>query len=117
MKIEGPAKAIAIYIGDSDHWHGKPLAAALVELAKKEGMAGATVTHGVMGFGARSRIHTTHILRLSEDLPVTITIVDKPERVESFLPKLDEMIQEGMVMTWDVQVEIYRTGKPTDSSA
>jgi len=112
MKIEGPAKALAIYIGDSDHWHGKPLSAAIVELAKKEGMAGSTVTHGVMGFGAHSRIHTAHILRLSEDLPVVITIVDKPERIDKFLPLLDDMIQEGLVVTWDVHVEIYRTKNP-----
>ncbi len=101
---------MAIYVGDSDHWHGKPLSTAIVELAKQEGLAGATVTHGLMGFGAHSRIHSAHILRLSEDLPVVITIVDKPERIDGFLPKLDNMIVEGMVMTWDVHVEIYRTG-------
>lgn len=113
MKVEGPAKALAVYIGESDHWHGKPLSTAIVELAKEEGMAGATVTHGVMGFGAHSRIHAAHILRLSEDLPVVITIVDKPERVDRFLPMLDEMVGEGMVVTWDVHVEIYRHQQPT----
>lgn len=108
MKVEGPAKALAIYIGESDHWHGRPLYVAIVEAARKAGLAGATVTRGLMGFGANSRIHTTAILRLSEDLPLCVTMVDRPERIADFLPQLDEMIQEGLVATWDVQVEIYR---------
>lgn len=108
MKVEGPAKALAIYIGESDHWHGRPLHVAIVEAARKAGLAGATVTRGLMGYGAKSRIHTAAILRLSEDLPLCVTIVDRPERIAEFLPLLDDMIQEGLVATWDVQVEIYR---------
>jgi PII-like signaling protein len=107
LKIEGPGKALRIYVGESDHWHGKPLYAAIVEKAREAGLAGATVTRGVMGFGANSRIHSASILRLSEDLPVVIDIVDAPERIEKFLPMLDEMVDEGMVITWDVVVEKY----------
>ncbi|HLK15323.1 MAG TPA: DUF190 domain-containing protein [Fimbriimonadaceae bacterium] len=111
MKIEGKAKALSIYIGESDHWHGRPLYVAIVERARQLEMAGATVTRGIMGFGANSRIHTTSILRLSEDLPIVIQIVDMPARIDPFLKELDEMVTEGMVVTWDVVVEQYRSSK------
>ncbi len=107
MKIEGTAKVVAVYIGESDHWHGKPLYAAIVEKARELGMAGATVTRGIMGFGANSRIHTTAILRLSEDLPVVVQVVDRADRVDELLKHLDEMVTEGLVTTWDVTVERY----------
>jgi len=107
MKIEGKAKALAVYIGESDHWHGKPLYAAIVEKAREMGLAGATVTRGIMGFGANSRIHTTAILRLSEDLPVVVQLVDQPERIDLFMKQLDEMVTEGLVVTWNVNVERY----------
>jgi len=111
MHIEGKCKALAIYIGESDQWHGKPLYAAIVERAKAEGLAGATVGRGIMGFGANSRIHTASIVRLSEDLPVVVYIIDTIERVDAFLPILEEMVQEGLVATWEATVEIYRHGK------
>lgn len=107
MKIEGPGKGLRIYIGESDHWQGKPLYAAIVELAREKGLAGATVLRGTMGFGANSRIHTTAILRLSEDLPMIVEIVDTVARIDGFLPLLDEMVAEGMVVTWDVHIERY----------
>ena len=107
MKIEGKGKALVIFVGESDRWHHKPLYAAIVEEARSRGMAGATVTHGIMGFGANSRVHTASILRLSEDLPVRIEIIDNEDRINDFLPKLDEMVQEGLVMTWDVMIEKY----------
>ena len=107
MKIEGQGKAMSIFVGEADHWHHKPLYAAIVEKAREMGLAGATVTRGIMGFGADSRMHTASILRLSEDLPVVIQIVDTPERIDAFLPVLDEMVEEGMVMTWDVTIEKY----------
>lgn len=112
MKIEGPGKAVAIYIGELDHWHGKPLYAAIVERARKEGLAGATVTRGLMGFGANSRIHSASILRLSEDLPIVIQIVDIAERIDAFLLGLKEMIDEGMVISWSVTIEKYVHSKP-----
>lgn len=110
MKIEGPGKCVRIYIGETDQWHGRPLYSAIVERARVEGLAGATVTRGIMGFGARSRIHTASVLRLSEDLPIVIEIVDTVERVEGFLPLLDEMVDEGMVATWDLSIERYVHG-------
>jgi len=105
MKIVGKAKALAIYVGEFDHWHGKPLYAAIVEKARERGMAGASATRGIMGFGANSRIHTTAILRFSEDLPVVIQVFDTPERIDLFLADLEAMAVEGLVVTWDVNVE------------
>lgn len=107
MNIEGPGKAITIIVGEDDHWHGKPLYAAIVERAKAMGMAGATVTRGIMGFGKNSRIHTASILRLSEDLPIVVQIVDVPDRIGQFLSVLDDMVDEGLVATWDVTIERY----------
>ena len=109
MKIEGPGKLLRIFVGESDHWRGRPLYQAVVELLRREGLAGATVLRGVEGFGAHSRIHTARILRLSEDLPVVIEVVDSAERIQSVLPQLDEMVQEGLVMTADVEVIMYRS--------
>lgn len=111
MTIQGKAKALAVYVGESDHWQGRPLYAAIVERARELGLAGATVTRGIMGFGANSRIHTAALLRLSEDLPMVVHVVDRPDRIESFLLELDRMVEEGMVVTWDVNVEQYRFSK------
>jgi PII-like signaling protein len=108
MKIKGSGKQIKIFIGASDQWHQVPLYSAIVKRAREEGLAGATVMQGAEGFGAHSRIHTTRILRLSEDLPVVIEIVDKPERIEKFLPVLDEMVTEGLVTVQDVDIAVYR---------
>ena len=107
MKIEGPGKALMILVGEADQWHHKPLYTAIVELARQKGLAGATVTRGIMGFGANSRVHTASILRLSEDLPIRIDIVDTQERIDAFLPELDEMVSEGLVATWEVMIERY----------
>lgn len=110
MKIEGEAKRIRVYIGESDHWHGKPLHVAIVERCRQEGFAGATVFRGIEGFGAHSRIHTSSILRLSEDLPIVVEIVDKPERAEILVAMLDEMVSEGLVTVEDVHVLKYASG-------
>ncbi len=107
MKIEGEAKRLRIYIGESDQSHGKPLASAIVERCRKEGLAGATVLRGIEGFGANSRIHTTHILDLSTDLPIVVEIVDKPERIAQILPVLDEMVTEGLITQEDVHIIKY----------
>jgi len=96
MKIEGEGLLARVYIGESDRWQGRPLYEAIVQRARHDGLAGATVLRGVEGFGANSRIHTTKILRLSEDLPIVIEIADIAERIEQFLPVLDEMVSEGM---------------------
>ena len=95
MNIEGPAKWLRIYIGNSDQWHHKPLHLALVELFHQEGLAGATVLHGVEGFGANSRIHTMRILRLSQDLPVIVEVIDRADRIEAVLPKGIELEYDG----------------------
>lgn len=110
MDIEGPAKRVTIVVGESDKWEHRSLYEAIVELLRAEGCAGATVTKGVMGFGAASRIHTANILRLSEDLPMTVMFVDTPERVDQVLPKVQEMISGGLVVVEDVHVAHYSHG-------
>ena len=110
MKLEGRGKLLRIFIGESDTWHGKPLYQAIVEHVRKEGLSGATVVRGIEGFGAHSRIHTSRILRLSEDLPVVIEIVDTEEAIDRVLPDLDEMITEGLVTVEAVDVISYRPG-------
>jgi len=107
-KIEGEGKLLRIFIGESDTWHGRPLYEAIVRRVRESGLAGATVLRGIEGFGADSRLHTSRILRLSEDLPVVIEIVDTPERIDEVLPLLDEMIGEGMVTVERVDVIAYR---------
>ena len=110
MKIEGEGELLRIFIGESDRWEGKPLYEAIVRRAREEGLAGATVLRGLEGFGAHSRVHTARILRLSADLPIVVEIVDRPERVEAFLPLLDEMVGEGMMTLEKVRVVAYRPG-------
>jgi PII-like signaling protein len=109
MRMEGEGKLLRIFVGESDTWHGKPLYQAIVERVRREGLAGATVLRGIEGFGADSRIHTSRILRLSEDLPVVIEIVDTEEQVNRILPALDEMVSEGMVTLERVDVIAYRS--------
>ena len=111
MKIDGEGELLRIFIGESDHWNGKPLFEAIVLRARELGLAGATVLRGLEGFGAHSRIHTSSILRLSQDLPIVVEIVDQRERIEAFLPILDEMVHEGMITVEKVRVIAYREGK------
>jgi len=113
--MTGKCKAVAIYIEEDDRWKGKTLYLAIVERAKQEGLAGATVTKGIMGFGANSVVHTASILLLSEDLPVTVTIIDEAAKIERFLSVLEEMVEEGLVATWDVDVHLYRRGRDRES--
>jgi len=110
MKIEGKAKMLTIYIGEGDRYHHRPLYQVLVERLRKEGLAGATVVRGMEGFGRASCIHTASILRMSEDLPIVITVVDKEERINSILPVIDEMVSEGLVILENVDVITYRSG-------
>lgn len=116
MKVEGEGLLLRVFCGESDTWHGKPLYEAIVERLRKEGMAGATVLRGIEGFGANSRIHTSRLLRLSEDLPVVIEIVDMADRIEAIMPALDEMIDEGMITLEKVQVIAYRAEGKTGSA-
>jgi PII-like signaling protein len=110
MKIEGEGQLLRVFVGESDRWHGEPLHQAIVKRAREEGLAGATVLRGLAGFGAHSRIHTSNILRLSVDLPVVIEIVDLAERIDRFLPMLDEMVAEGMVTLERAHIVAYRPG-------
>ncbi|MCL4500019.1 MAG: DUF190 domain-containing protein [Chloroflexi bacterium] len=111
MKITGAGKLLRIFIGESDQLGGRPLYDAIVDRVRAEGMAGATVIRGIEGFGAHSRLHTTRILRLSEDLPVIVEIVDKPERIERALAIVDEIVTEGMVTVEDVHIFKYSHGR------
>jgi PII-like signaling protein len=108
MALPKEAKLLRIFIGESDLYMHRPLYEVIVEEARKRGIAGATVLRGILGFGANSRIHTTKILRLSEDLPVVVEIVDAEDKIEAFLPKLDEMIDEGLVTLEKAHVITYR---------
>ncbi len=107
MIIEGDAKRVTIFVGESDRWEHKPLHTAIVEMLRREGCAGATVVRGVEGFGKHSRVHSASILRLSEDLPMMIVLVDLPERVEAVLPIIDAMVGGGLVIVEDVHVRRY----------
>jgi hypothetical protein len=98
---------LRVFIGESDQWQGLPLYDAIVREARKRGLAGATVFHGFEGFGAHSRIHTARILRLSEDLPVLVEIVDTEERIQAFLPVLGEMVKEGLATVEKATVIFY----------
>jgi PII-like signaling protein len=108
--LDGEQLLVRIFVGESDKWRHQPLATALVERLRREGFAGATVFQGIGGFGARSVFHTAHLLRLSEDLPVVIEIVDSTEHVDRLLPILDEMVTEGLVTMEKVRVVKYAPG-------
>ncbi len=114
MKLQEESQLLRIFIGESDRFQGRPLYEVIVQEARRRGMAGATVLRGVMGFGADSRMHTAKILRLSEDLPMIVEIVDNPERIAEFLPDLDKWIKEGLVTLERAQVIAYRYNKEND---
>jgi uncharacterized protein len=108
MHLPSEGELLRIFIGESDRHGGRPLHEVIVGEARKRGMAGATVLRGTLGFGAHSRIHSAKILRLSEDLPMVIEIVDTPERIQAFLPDLDRLMDEGMVTLEKVRIITYR---------
>lgn len=110
MKLPREAQLLRIFIGESDKYNGKPLYEAIVTRARELSMAGTTVLRGILGFGAHSRIHSAKILRLSEDLPLVIEIVDTPERIQAFLPEVDGMMKEGLVTLENIKVIYYRKG-------
>ncbi|MDY7094733.1 MAG: DUF190 domain-containing protein [Acidobacteriota bacterium] len=108
MKLEETGVLLRIFIGESDRWQGQPLYQVLVRRAREEGLAGATVLRGLEGFGANSRLHSANILRLSQDLPLVVEIVDEEEKVRAFLPQIDELVGEGLVTLERVEVILYR---------
>ncbi len=111
-KISSQAKRLRIYIGETDHYKGRPLYHAIVMKAKELDIAGATVLRGLEGYGANSRIHTARIVDLSSDLPIVIEIIDSPEYIDKILPYLDEVVQEGLVTIDDVEVIKYGKKPP-----
>ncbi|HVS10220.1 MAG TPA: DUF190 domain-containing protein [Planctomycetota bacterium] len=110
MKLEGEGKLLRIFIGESDRAGGRPLYEEIVRRARATGLAGATVLRGLEGFGAKSRIHTAKVLRLSQDLPIVVEIVDRAEKIEAFLPELDSLVGEGLITLETVRVIAYRHG-------
>jgi PII-like signaling protein len=112
VRIEGDALLVRIYIGETDQWHGAPLYHAIVELLRERGIAGATVIRGIEGFGRAARVHTTRILRLSEDLPILIETVDEEAKVRRILPDLDAMVGDGLITLERVEVLTYRSAEP-----
>jgi PII-like signaling protein len=110
-RFEGERTLMRIHIGESDKWHGKLLYEAIVELLRKEQFSGATVLRGVAGYGGSSVYHTDKVLRLSQDLPIVIELVESTERIEQILPQLDQMIAGGLVTLEKVRVILYRSHK------
>ena len=108
MKLPEEGELLRIFVGESDHFNGKPLYEEIVLKARELNFAGATVLRGIMGFGAKSRIHTTKVLRLSDDLPIVIEIVDTKEKIESLIPFLDGVVKEGLITREKIRVIKYR---------
>ncbi|MEU1619756.1 DUF190 domain-containing protein [Streptomyces sp. NPDC008238] len=106
-RLHGTALRLTILIGDNDTWHHKPLCSEITRRAHDAGLAGASVFHGVEGFGASSLIHTSRLLSLTDNLPVAVVIVDHEERIRAFLPQLDELVTEGLVTLDEVEVIRY----------
>jgi uncharacterized protein len=110
-KFEGERTLMRIHIGESDKWHGKPLYEAIVEMLRKDGFSGVTVLRGVAGYGGSSVYHTDKLLRMSQDLPIVIEAVEFTERIEKLLPRLDEMVEGGLITLEKVRVILYRAAK------
>lgn|SRR5689334_5126951 len=110
-RFEGERTLMRIHIGESDHWHGKPLYQAIVELLRREKFSGVTVLRGVGGYGGSSVYHTEKVLRLSQDLPIVIEVVESAERIEQILPQLDSMVEGGLITLEKVRVILYRSAK------
>lgn len=111
QRFEGDRTLMRIHFGESDKWHGKPLHEALVALFRTEGFSGVTVLRGVGGYGSSSLYHTDKILRLSQDLPLIVEVVEYAERIEKILPRLDEMVEGGLITLEKVHVILYRPAK------
>lgn len=108
MEIEGPAKRLRVYVGESDLWEGKQLSHAIVLKARERGLAGATVARGLGGYGAHHWIHDAHLIEVESNLPEVVEIIDRADHIEAFIPALDQMVREGMVTIDDVEVIHYR---------
>ena len=109
MSLSGEGLLLRIYIGESDRYENRPLATALIGRARSEGLAGATALRGLQGFGMHSTIHSANILRLSSDLPIVLEIADTVEKIEAFLPIVEEMVPEGMATLEKIRIIFYRS--------
>jgi CBS domain-containing protein len=107
VDLSGNAQQVWIFLGESDQWHGRPLSLALLELLKRNGIAGGTVLRGIAGYGAHSFIHTASLVELSSDLPIIVTFVDRPDRIARVMPDIMEMVREGLITTTPVEVIKY----------
>ncbi|MDQ1288817.1 MAG: uncharacterized protein QG622_2383 [Actinomycetota bacterium] len=107
VTFEGAALRLTVFVGETDQWHHRPLYTEIVHRAHAAGLAGATVLRGIEGYGASSRIHTVRLLSLSENLPIAVILVDEADKVRAFLPQLDELIEEGLVLVDPVEVIRY----------
>ena len=110
MSLPTESRLLRVFVGADDRRDGRPLYEKIIERARECDLAGATAFRGIEGFGGHSRIHTAKILRLSEDLPVMIEIIDAPDKIEAFVPELEAMIDEGLVTVEPVRVVLYRAG-------
>ena len=108
MTLEGTARRLTVYVGEADRWQHRPLYTEIVHRAHAAGLAGASVFRGCEGYGTSSRIHTSRILSLSEDLPMAVVIVDTVEKIDAFLPTVEELVTEGLVVLEDVHVLLHR---------
>ncbi len=111
QKFEGERTLMRIHIGESDKWHGKALHEVIVAMLRKEGFSGATVLRGVGGYGGSSIYHTDRLLRLSQDLPVIVEVIETQERIDQILPRLDELVDGGLITLEKVRVILYRATK------
>jgi len=107
VTLSGPARRLTVIVGENDVWHHKPLYSEIVHRAHEAGLAGASVFRGLEGYGASGLVHTSRLLSLSENLPVFVVIIDAGERIEKFLPQLDELMSEGVAVLDDVYVHRY----------
>lgn len=110
-KFEGERTLMRIHIGESDKWHGRPSHEAIVGILRKEGFSGATVLRGVGGYGGSSVYHTDKLLRLSQDLPIIVEVIETQERIDHILPRLDELVDGGLITLEKVRVILYRAAK------
>lgn len=110
-RFEGERTLMRIHIGESDHWRGQPLYQAIVELLRSEKFSGVTVLRGVGGYGGSSVYHTEKVLRLSQDLPIIVEVVEYTDRIEQILPQLDSMVEGGLITLEKVRVILYRSAK------
>jgi len=115
--LDGPARRLTVYVGEADTWHHRPVHSEIVHRAHAAGLAGASVFRGIEGFGSSHLVHTSRLLSLSEDLPVAVVVIDTAERIDAFLPQVQEVVGEGLVTVDDVRV-VHHTFRPgPDASA